>query len=252
MPKDEHYVTIQGWMQNKLELKGNELIIYAIIYGFSQDDESLFTGSAGYLAGWCGSSRSTIMDNLKSLTAKGFIEKTDIVKNGIKLCNYKAINPVRKSDIPCPEIGHTPCPEIGHHIISSNNKDNIKEMKVKKEEDQFLIFYQSYPKKSDKTDAKKVFSALIKKGTTLETILSKLKIYQAKLDFDKTEAKFIRGPARFLRTLDDFEAENTFFKPIQSPGTFVTTECPKCHIKLDKYNNCPECGVEYDLMGRTI
>nr|DAI57620.1 MAG TPA: hypothetical protein [Caudoviricetes sp.] len=30
--KDENFTTIQGWMLNRLNLKGNELIIYAIIY----------------------------------------------------------------------------------------------------------------------------------------------------------------------------------------------------------------------------
>ena len=34
--KNENYVLIQGWMINELKLKGNELLIYALIYGFSQ------------------------------------------------------------------------------------------------------------------------------------------------------------------------------------------------------------------------
>ena len=40
MIQNEKYITIQGWMVNELNLKGNSLIIYSIIYGFSQADAS--------------------------------------------------------------------------------------------------------------------------------------------------------------------------------------------------------------------
>ena len=33
----DNYVAIQGWMITDLNLKGNDLLIYAVIYGFSQD-----------------------------------------------------------------------------------------------------------------------------------------------------------------------------------------------------------------------
>lgn len=35
MVKPENYITIQGWMRTELDLKGNELNLYAIIYGFT-------------------------------------------------------------------------------------------------------------------------------------------------------------------------------------------------------------------------
>ena len=38
MVKNENYLVIQGWMITELKLKGNELLIYAIIYGFSQNN----------------------------------------------------------------------------------------------------------------------------------------------------------------------------------------------------------------------
>ena len=42
---DDNYYQVSGWMLNRLHLKGTELQIYAIIYGFSQDGESKITGS---------------------------------------------------------------------------------------------------------------------------------------------------------------------------------------------------------------
>lgn len=36
--KDDNNIQIYGWMTTKLKLKGNELLIYAVIYSFSRND----------------------------------------------------------------------------------------------------------------------------------------------------------------------------------------------------------------------
>lgn len=48
----ESYVVLRPFMVEELGLKGSELVAYALIYGFSQDGESWFTGSAQYVADW--------------------------------------------------------------------------------------------------------------------------------------------------------------------------------------------------------
>lgn len=98
MLKNESFITIQGWMVNELGLKGNELLIYAIIYGFSQDTESEFTGSAQYLADWCGTSKQTVFTVLKKLVEKNLIERHENNINGVLLVNYSALPPVKKFD----------------------------------------------------------------------------------------------------------------------------------------------------------
>ena len=87
----DNYINIQGWMRTDLDLKGNELLAYAIIYGFSQTENQKFTGSLQYLADWCGATKQGILKNLKSLIDKGLIEKTDVVINGVKYCEYSCI-----------------------------------------------------------------------------------------------------------------------------------------------------------------
>ena len=82
------YYTVQGWMLSELGLKGNALAVYAIIYGFSQDGASEYSGSARYLCEWLGCSRSTIMEVLKKLTESGLLIKRDIYKNGSTYCAY--------------------------------------------------------------------------------------------------------------------------------------------------------------------
>jgi hypothetical protein len=91
--KDTNYIVIQGWMVNKLKLSGNELMLYAVIYGFSQDGKSGYEGGAKYLYVSCGVSRRTLTDILISLVKKNFILKEYFTKNGVKFCRYKT-NPV--------------------------------------------------------------------------------------------------------------------------------------------------------------
>ena len=87
--KRENYINIQGWMVTELGLKGNSLLIYAIIYGFSQEEGQQFTGSLQYLADWTNSTRRGVLKNLQDLVNAGLIEKENIVTNGVKFCAYR-------------------------------------------------------------------------------------------------------------------------------------------------------------------
>lgn len=102
--KKESFFTIQAFMVNELKLKGNELLIYAIIFGFSQAENQFFTGSLNYLASWCGiSSKTTVKTILNNLIDKGLLEKEDIYKNGVKYCKYKALTEIKSISIPADE-----------------------------------------------------------------------------------------------------------------------------------------------------
>jgi len=88
--KDENFILIQGWMINNLELSSvTELNAFALIYGFSQDDESEFTGSINYLCNFLKCSRPTVIKTLKSLVEKGYINKKTIVTNNVTFNTYK-------------------------------------------------------------------------------------------------------------------------------------------------------------------
>ena len=89
--KEGSFFTVQAFMRNELNLKGNELLIYAIIFGFSQIENQFFTGSLNYLADWTGASRTTVKTTLINLLKKGLLKKEAIYKNGVRYCKYKAL-----------------------------------------------------------------------------------------------------------------------------------------------------------------
>ena len=74
----DNYITICGWMVTRLGLSGNDLIVYALIYGFSQDENSVFSGTSKYVAAWCNIRKEAALKILKRLTDKGLIEKRSI------------------------------------------------------------------------------------------------------------------------------------------------------------------------------
>ena len=87
---DDNYFQVSGWMLNRLHLKGVELEVFAIIYGFSQDGETEFTGSIQYLCDFTGTSRPTIIKTLKRLADVKLIIKNEIEINSVKFNRYKA------------------------------------------------------------------------------------------------------------------------------------------------------------------
>lgn len=88
--RNNNYFVIHGWMINEMELKGTELQVYAIIYGFAQADGQSFKASLQYLADWTNSTRRTVLNCLQSLVEKGFLIKEDSYENGVKACEYRA------------------------------------------------------------------------------------------------------------------------------------------------------------------
>lgn len=128
--KDGTYVNIQSFMVNELHLSGNALIIYAVIYGFSQDGDSWFTGSRSYLAAWCQASKSTVSRNLETLCADGLIERREHVKAGVLLVDYRAVRGAQNGQGSTqneqggiPKVGRGGVPKMGTHTIEADTLD---------------------------------------------------------------------------------------------------------------------------------
>lgn len=117
--KDENHFIVKGFMINKLNLKGIELMVYAIIYGFSQDGNCKFTGSRQYLADFTGSSKSTIDRVLKELVDKKFIIKEAITENNIIFNRYS----INEDTLFKMSRGCIQNEEGGVFKMTTNNKD---------------------------------------------------------------------------------------------------------------------------------
>lgn len=106
-PKD-NYIVILPFMVNELRLKGNELIIYAIIYGFSQTEGQTFSGGMQYLMDWTQSTRRGVEKSLQKLRERGLvgrIKRTAKYDYSVNIAECENANKVR---IECKQSSYPP------------------------------------------------------------------------------------------------------------------------------------------------
>ena len=122
--KRNSYITIQGWMVTDLRLSGTELLVYAIIYGFSQDDTSSFEGTWSYLEEWTNASRSTIYRTLKSLIDKGYVTKTERSAGYTEYRDVENIAEATQSDFSMEYVGELTQEQM-EHLTDLWNAQNV-------------------------------------------------------------------------------------------------------------------------------
>lgn len=137
MINDNNYFVVQAYMINKMGLKGNELIVFSIINGFSQAEGTRFTGSLQYLCDWTGLSKQGIINILKSLVEKKYILKDEWYDNGVKRVAYTSnyLNRVVKkvdwgSQVSLPGLSNNLNGGIQETLpnnITNNKEDNIED-----------------------------------------------------------------------------------------------------------------------------
>jgi len=121
--KDHNYITIQGWMVNRLKLSGNELLAYATVWGFSQDGRSSFRGSGQYLTDALGVSRRSIVTILSKLVDKGHLKKCGHARKDAGFIGYKAVRGCEDSSQGCEETSQGGVKKL--HRTSEETSHNI-------------------------------------------------------------------------------------------------------------------------------
>ena len=186
-----NYTNIPNFAGDVLRLKGIEKEIYSIIYGFSQDSESRFTGSINYLCRVTLFSRKTVSDTLKSLSEYNLIIKYVKDVNGVQFCEYaynketlkeklseyeNSLNNEESEDYTPSVKITTPHVEITHNIIDNNIDINIKEKIYKKESSEKEIF-EEFRKiyKGTKRGLDTEFTNFIKKHKDHKSVVLTLK-----------------------------------------------------------------------------
>lgn len=142
--KKDSFINIRPFMVTDLKLKGNSLLIFALIYGITIN-EGAFYGSIEYMQAWCNASNRNVIDCLKELMKKGLLTKR---KSGNTVfytakTNFDAKETI--DDIPFPEWNeseessqsseesslssvkkvHLECEESSHNILDNKISNNI-------------------------------------------------------------------------------------------------------------------------------
>lgn len=119
------YFKIHDWMTQELGLKGAQLLVFGLVYGYTHTGNEFF-GSVSYITSMTGASRRTVIDSLKKLVGAGLLKKKVSVSQGVTTTTYKLVQKLHKGCRNC--TGGSA--EIAPDIIDIYN---IKEKYNKKE-----------------------------------------------------------------------------------------------------------------------
>ena len=278
--KDTNYIQIQGWMMSRLDVKENELLVYALIDGFCQDVKNVYNMSFDYIMKWLNSSRSATASSISNLLKKGLIERRESYSRG-NVKKYEYWTKVSREGFPAEkedsdvsdqfefrtgekstsmnsELVTSTNSELNN---SSNNTLNInssssetefksdteKNTAGQKEEEPFLNFIKK------KFGSAHVFTKDFKK---------KLKIHMSNNQILPAETEnylnFVyelcqkKKPANmsayfFTTCLNDVTAANYIHQKINgAPEKKKDFRCPVCGCMHSAFEECPNCGLDKD------
>lgn len=235
MIKQKSHIVIDAYML-QLGLKGNELLIYALIAGFCQDGVSECWTSQETMAEWCGGiSTRAVRDILQNLITKKLITKKECLNKNIKY-SYKVVEIVPELSSNEQEV-FSKRPELSsggdrnflpvvQELSSGNNKiDNIYDNKIDNKtikeniiltnniKENFDEFWSLYPKDriGNKAKAYSAFCKVIKeKRATIDKLMASVKSYTRSEEVHKG---FAKGCAAWLnddRFNQDYKEYNEF------------------------------------------
>lgn len=119
--KEDNYISIPAHARTEFNLKGNDLLVYGVIHGFSQDSENWCTCSLQYICDWIGvSDKSRVSIIINRLVEIGAIEKDIYTINNVTFCKYRA------KALPRSGKHYTPVVESTTNNIEYNNPPIIK------------------------------------------------------------------------------------------------------------------------------
>ena len=242
--ENENYYQVSGWMINELNLKGNELLIYAIIYGFTQSC-NCFSGGLSYLEDFIGATKPTVILALKKLTEKGLLQKEKITTDKGICCVYKAVknfNQGSKESLPMEvknlyQGGKKTLPNNNIYNNTDNNNYNInKNKKTSHDYQQFINALTDGDKEIFQKCVDTLYS--FRQSKDSKFIRNHNQLLKWQFDFALFSQKSDRSADEILETLTFGINDNFWSDKMYSPENFVK-QYEKIRLKMgtNKTNN---------------
>lgn len=220
--KNDNYINIPAHARLVYDLKGNELLLYGLIYGFTQDGENWCECGQQYMCDWIGASDTkTVRNILDRLIEIGAIEKTETYINNVKFCKYKAKSPYRGKIDPTP----------GVKLTDNNIDNNIP-----------LVLSSSYeesntsPKGMCERNAKEMFESFRKiyrgRKRGLETEFANFK--KKHKDWDSVVKILFRTYNQQCALADELKAKGEFVPVPKNLQTYINQRCWEEEIDVVK------------------
>lgn len=86
--KKNDYILIQAQMISDLHLKGNELLVFALIHGYTKDGRHRCRASLKYISGWIDTSKSAVIRAINTLEEAGYICRHTYLEGNVECVEY--------------------------------------------------------------------------------------------------------------------------------------------------------------------
>lgn len=220
--KNENFIVIQGWMVNELGLKQNDLLVYAIIYGFSQAGESKCVLSLNYFQKSLNVSKNTILKSINFLSEKGLIFKEQNEINKITynsfFVNKKVVQELNNNSSEnargVVQKLVSDSSEIEHNNINKNNIENKESNPVLFPENEIGLPIQVLNYLNEKKPSKIPFNAISQNLTDIKKRIKEkyqFEDFKKVVDYkvnewanDKKMKKYIRPETLFGNKFDGY------------------------------------------------
>ena len=118
------HFTITSDMREKLGLSGNELLIYAVIAGYSANGQGCYYGNQDYLSELTGTTRRTVNKVLQDLVDRGLIVKVGQWSNkDNRTCHYEVVGMCEEISHICEKNLHTMSEKSSHTQEPNQDKE---------------------------------------------------------------------------------------------------------------------------------
>ena len=202
------YYQVAAWMINDLNLKGQELICYAIIYSLSQLGQGRYLAGLDYLASFMQCSQPTASKALKGLQKRGLIKKEEVTTDTGRRVLYYCSNPEEDEKESYRGVNKNFIDGVNKKFMDNNinNKEdnNINKKRLsndnQKVDELFDKFWEEYDYKKSKKDAIKNWNKLT--DADKEIAIKAIPLYKQDC---KHYQRSMQHPATYLskRTFED-------------------------------------------------
>ncbi len=181
----EKYIVIEGWMC-KLGLTPNELLVFAIVYGFSQSERGAFTGRLEYIARMINITKRSVIRIMNRLVEKELVVKEEGNMTGrYSKCSAYSVRGDKLSRVKCQNVTSvvTDCHAYGCQNVTPiyiNKEKDIEDIDIDREskerwEKMFEEFWNEYPNHKAKQGAVRAFKSINPDEELFETMMGALR-----------------------------------------------------------------------------
>jgi predicted transcriptional regulator len=247
---DNNYATIPAFARIIYNLKGQELLVYSIIYGFSQCCDQMYTGTVEYLCAWTGTCEKTMITTLKSLCDKGYLVKERISNTEN---HYRAISPADyqkmlfDKTVNITANGKYDCKNYSRETvkITATQRDiniynNTPPYPPNQKNKDFQKLWDTYPKCTAKPQTWAVFQTMCDTSDTFAAMLDAIGWQKDSEDWKREHGRYIPLLITWLtnqRWLDKNPIVSTGVQPVDPKPD----HCLDCGAPLEKDGTCLEC-----------